>query len=225
MSWGHSSGMTTHGDDSTSQRATGAVPVGDKPARRKWLLPLLLGLLLLIALLFLLSRCRGDDPAQRSAGVSPSAAAPSAAVTTSAAALPSTAAGTGLPGAGQAGQQGTLVAAGANLLGAGNAANLTAHNGEQATGTAVQVQSVPADEGFWAGTSASDRVWVQLTNTNGESSYKVKEGDLVDFTGTVTRATPGFAAKAGVTAAEGAEMLTQQGHYVSVAATAVKLSS
>jgi hypothetical protein len=215
--------MTTHGDDSASRRTTGAVPVGEKPAGRKWLLPLLLGLLLLIALLFLLSRCGGDDDsAQPGAGVSPSAAAPSAATTTSAAALPSTAAGAGQPGAGQ---QGTLVAGGANLLGAGGAANLSAHAGEQATGTAVQVQSVPADEGFWAGTSASDRVWVQLTNTNGESAYKVKEGDLVNFTGTVTRAAAGFAAKAGVTAAEGADQLTEQGHYVSVAASAVKLSS
>ncbi len=203
------------------------MPVGDKPAGRKWLLPLLLGLLLLIALLFLLSRCGGDDDAAQPGAAAPSAAAPSVAApsvaaTTSAAALPSTAAGAGQPGTGE---PGTLIAGGANLLGAGGAANLSAHNGEQATGTAVQVQSVPADEGFWAGTSASDRVWVQLTNTNGESSYKVKEGDLVNFTGTVTRAASGFAAKAGVTAAEGADMLTQQGHYVSVAASSVKLSS
>ena len=98
-----------------------------------------------------------------------------------------------------------MVSGGDDLLGATNAAILRDHDTEQAVGRTVRVQSVPADEGFWVGASETDRLWVQLTGTRGESDYTVKQGDTVDFTGTVTRAADGFAAKAGVTAAEGAE--------------------
>jgi hypothetical protein len=116
-----------------------------------------------------------------------------------------------------------VTAAGANLLGAATA-DLATHDGQAAAGRAVKVQSVPADEGFWVGASEQDRLWVQLTGTGGESDYKVKEGDTIDFTGTVTKAAEGFAAKAGVTAAEGADQLTQQGYHISAPSSSIKLS-
>ena len=58
---------------------------------------------------------------------------------------------------------------------------------------------------------------MQLTGTRGESDYKVKQDD------TVTRATNGYAAKAGVTAAEGAEQLTKLSCYVPAPESSVKL--
>jgi hypothetical protein len=206
------------------------VPVGGQPARRKWLLPALLGLLALIALLFLLSRCGNDDPTTPTAGSSASpAAAPSAATTTATvtdSASASASATAGQTGGAQDGQAGAVTSGGDNLLGgAGAAASLRNHDGDQAVGRAVRVQSVPADEGFWVGTSAQDRLWVQLTGTRGESDYKVKEGDTIEFTGTVTPAAKGFAAETGLTPAEGAEQLTTQGYYVAVPASSVKLSS
>ncbi|MFI5497093.1 hypothetical protein [Actinoplanes sp. NPDC051859] len=111
-----------------------------------------------------------------------------------------------------------------NLLGAANVQNLSAKGGKEALGRQVRVQSVPADEGFWVGTGEQDRLWVQLTDTGGESVYRVKPGDTIDFTGTVTKAAQGFAAKVGVTIAEGADQLTEQGFYLSVPAQNVKLS-
>jgi hypothetical protein len=117
------------------------------------------------------------------------------------------------------------VAGGDSILGGSAPQDLGDYHDQQAVGRAVRVQSVPADEGFWVGTSQSDRIWVQLTGTRGESDYKVKEGDTVDFTGTVTKAAEGFAADAGVTAAEGAAQLTEQGYYVAVPSSSVKLSS
>ena len=45
----------------------------------------------------------------------------------------------------------------------------------------MSVLSVPADEGFWIGTSQNDRVWVQIVG-KGESPYQVQAGDKVDFT-------------------------------------------
>ncbi|MGK5684119.1 hypothetical protein [Actinoplanes sp. URMC 104] len=193
-----------------------AVPAG--PSRRKWLVPLIIALVVLIALLLLLSQCGGDDD-NTSAGTT--TATPTAAAT-SAAATPGTATDTATATAEDG--AGTVTAGGASLLGAGGAQNLSANDGKQATGQGVKVQSVPADEGFWVGSSEQDRVWVQLTGTNGESYYKVKQDDTVNFSGTVTRAAEGFAAKTGVTAAEGADQLTEQGYYISVPASSVKLS-
>jgi hypothetical protein len=106
----------------------------------------------------------------------------------------------------------------------GGVKDMAAYTGQSAQGRGVPVQSVPADEGFWAGTSATDRVWVQLTGEAGESPYQVKQGDLVDFTGTITPAASGFADEVGLTAAEGADQLTQQKQYVLVKKSDVTLS-
>ena len=77
---------------------------------------------------------------------------------------------------------------------------------------------------FWVGSSSTQRIWVQLTGAKGESTYTVKPGDKIDFTGVVTPAAAGFADEVGVTAAEGGAQLTSQGQYVSVKKAAVKLS-
>ncbi len=203
----------------SSNSRQGAVPVGP-PSRRKWLLPLLLALLALIAALFLLSRCGGDDDTSPTAGASTTPTATSAATSAPSAATSGPAGGQASAAA--AGDQGTVTAGGTDLL--GDTAGLGTHEGEPAVASGVRVQSVPADEGFWVGASEADRLWVQLTGTGGESDYKVKQGDTIDFTGTVTRAAQGFAAEKGVTAAEGAGQLTEQGHYLSVPASAVRLS-
>jgi hypothetical protein len=214
-----------------STPAGAARVAGAPPARRTWLLPLLLGLLALIALLLLLSRCGGDDP-RPAATPLPSAtlSTPSVSSSPGATVTPSTTASVSVSGSAGAsgaagGEAGTVVAGGDAVLGGGSARQLGDYHDQQAVGRAVRVQSVPADEGFWVGTSTTDRIWVQLTGTRGESDYKVKQGDAIDFTGTVTAAAAGFAEKAGVTAAEGAAQLTQQGHYVAVPSSTVKLAS
>jgi hypothetical protein len=108
---------------------------------------------------------------------------------------------------------------------AGPQGELTSQVGKAVTGQGVLVQSVPADEGFWVGTSATDRVWVQLSGT-GESGYVVKQGDRVDFTGKVVAHDPGFATQVGVDdAAEGANQLGQQGAHIEVARPQLRLSA
>jgi len=205
---------------------------GSPPSRRTWLLPLLLGLPALIALLLLLSRCGGDDPRPAATPLpsatpstpSVSASGSSATVTPSATASVSVAGSTGTSAGAPGGEAGTVVAGGDVVLGAGPPRRLADHHDQQAVGRAVRVQSVPADEGFWVGASPTDRIWVQLTGTRGESDYEVRQGDTIDFTGTVTQAAAGFAADVGVTAAEGAAQLAEQGHYVAVPSSAVKLA-
>lgn len=103
---------------------------------------------------------------------------------------------------------------------------LSQYAGKAAKARAVRVQSVPADEGFWVGSSKADRVWVQLTGAAGESPFSVKPGDHVDFDGgKVVPTAAGFPSKVGVTAAEGAQQLLAQKQHILLARKALSLSS
>jgi hypothetical protein len=90
--------------------------------------------------------------------------------------------------------------------------------GQPVTATGGRVLAVPADEGFWLGTSETERVWVQLTGEAGESPYQVQEGDLVDLEGTVEAHDAAFPA-------EGAQQLADQAAHLTVAKSAVRLSA
>jgi hypothetical protein len=185
---------------------TGATRTEASPSRRPWWLWALLALLALAILLFALAQCGSStDPASTTAPAPSNAPAGSA-------------------GAGQ----GSLTAGGTSLLpvaqGAGPNGELTSQVGQTATAQGVLVQSVPADEGFWAGTSETDRVWVQLSGTD-ESGYVVQQGDRVDFTGQVTAHDPGFATQVGVDAAEGADQLGQQAAHIEVAKAELRRSA
>ena len=214
-------------------RPVGATPVsgGNRGGgRRRGLLlgALLLAVLLLAALL--LSQCGSDDSGRDPAGQTTSSGDGGASSPPATSSSPSTGGATPSAGAGSAaGQPGQIeTAQGDSVLdlaaGADGAAALAGVTGQPVTGTAVQVLSVPADEGFWVGTSDTERVWVQLTGEAGESPYQVTEGDTVDFEGTVVAHQAGFAAGVGVDEAEGAAMLDGQGQHLEVAKSAVTLS-
>ena len=120
---------------------------------------------------------------------------------------------------------GQLVADDASLLPLSEAADangsLARYSGQQVRADVVPVESVPADEGFWVGISATDRVWVQLT-----VSADRRSGE----TGTPCRhrhppaGTDDLAEDIGLTREEGAQQLADQGQYVAVDAAAVQLS-
>jgi hypothetical protein len=209
---------------------TGATRAQAARRRKPWWLWALLALLALALLLLGLTQCgNSDDPASTAAGTTGSAntAEPEPDAATggpSPAGLPGAAAGAGAGAA----VQGALTADGTSLFPvaqvAGPNGELTSQVGRTATARGVLVQSVPADEGFWAGTSETDRVWVQLSGT-GESGYVVQQGDRVDFTGPIAAHDPGFAAQAGVDPAEGADQLDQQGSHIEVAKSELRRSA
>ena len=91
--------------------------------------------------------------------------------------------------------------------------SLRAYKTQAVTARAVQVLSVPADEGFWTGTSDADRVWVQIIGA-GESPYKVTAGDVVDFTGSMVKHSRSFPEQVGVGEDEGAQLLRQQRAHI-----------
>ncbi|TFV86176.1 hypothetical protein [Blastococcus sp. CT_GayMR16] len=208
----------------------GATPVGgdNRGGGRKR--ALLLGALLLAILIvaaLLLSQCGSDDPDE--SGASGSGTTSTSSSGRSSASSSSAGATAGSSGAAAAAGSGQIVTAdGRSVLDlvaqADPAAALGALAGQPVTGTGVRVLSVPADEGFWVGTSDQQRVWVQLTGEVGESPYQVTEGDTVDFEGTVVAHDAAFAAGVGVDDAEGAGQLTSQGSHLEVAKSAVALS-
>lgn len=224
------------GNNPRDNDPVGAVRLAEPRRRRAgWLIPLLalLGLLLLGLLLWALLHNSSKKTPKAAVAASPTATAitpptatPSAALTTPAAAPATPTAGAGAgAGAGAAAGAGTLLAGGQKVLPAtGPLGTLSRYAGKPVTATGVPVQSVPADEGFWVGSSTKDRVWVQLTGQAGESAYTVKKGDRISFTGgRMVPTTPGFATGAGVTAAEGAGQLTAQRQHISLAKSAVHL--
>ena len=217
----------TNRPDRGGRRSSGSYSVGgDDGARRRpaWLIPLVLLGLLLIGLL--LWRLLSNHDSDSKAAAVPT---PSAGIITSAPATPSAGASGAPTATGAAGESGDgqLLLGGQSVLPLpATSTSLSQYTGTTATAKSVQVQSVPADEGFWVGSSAADRVWVQLTGQAGESGYTVKAGDRVDFSNGRTVANKsGFANSVGVDAAEGAAQLTGQGQHIEVAKSALKLSA
>jgi RNA polymerase sigma factor (sigma-70 family) len=84
---------------------------------------------------------------------------------------------------------------GRSLLPVPAPAELARLTGKPVTATRVRVLAVPADEGFWIGTSPRERVWVQL-QTRGESHVRVRPGQRVSFRGRLVPNRPGFATSA-----------------------------
>lgn len=223
----------------------GATPVGGGTrggGRRRALLVGALLLAALVALLLLLSQCTGDDPeavsdpaaqtsqgagGSTSASAGPSSAGPSSSGSSSSgSAAPSSSVA---PSGGATGGGQVVTADGRSVLalaaGTDAASALGGLTGQPVTATGARVLSVPADEGFWLGTSETERVWVQLTGEAGESPYQVQEGDLVDFEGTVEAHDGAFAEQSGVDDAEGAQQLADQAAHLTVAKSAVRLSA
>lgn len=196
-------------DDRTTERSTqvshgddvGARVAGDEGGRRRsgfpmWLL-LLLGLLLLGGLLWLLFGYRG--------GVDQDQGAPSA--------DPPAAPEVGGAAAGSAPGTGALMSDGTDLFTLPAAASLSQFAGQPAEGREVVVQQVVSDEGFWVGTSEADRRFVRY-RTDGESAFRIEEGQRIDVTGTVEANPSDVEGELGVTTQEGASQLTEQGHFI-----------
>ena len=170
----------------------------------------LLGVVVLILLLFLLDRC-AFGPDRDGLALAEMAALGTASASESP--PPNE------PPADHPGSDGTLTAGGTSLLPLSEAAaadgSLSEYVGEPALGSGVTVWSVPADEGFWVGTSDTDRVWVQLIGPV-ESPYAVRAGDTVSFTGVVVVHAADFPSRVGAGKDEGADLLAAQGAHIEV---------
>ena len=129
-------------------------------------------------------------------------------------------------GGASSGDQGTLTVGDRSLLPLSAAGPVVGLSGQAVSGEAVVVESVVADEGFWVGSSASDRIFVLLLpearGSGGESPFQVRAGQRVELVGRL-RPVPTNLAGLGVDDAEGAAQLRSQGQYIE--ANSVRLSS
>jgi RNA polymerase sigma factor (sigma-70 family) len=116
----------------------------------------------------------------------------------------------------------TLTSEGRAILPLTGRPPLSRYAGKPVQARGVRVQEVAANEGFWVGTSARDRVWVQLTETR-ESRFRVKAGHKASFAGKLVENPPDFARRAGLTSREGARLLEQQGYHIEVRADRLRL--
>jgi hypothetical protein len=238
--------------DRDRDRAVGAVSVRGRPVRKAplgwlpWAALALLGILALVSLLIARNvgdagdkagvdltdnaAAKGQDPPGPDANANDGGDAggdPDTAPTTAAPAAPATSAPAPAAAAAPAPAEGTssIVAGGRALLpvpGSG----LASLAGQAAEGRTVLVESVVADEGFWVGDDATNRIFVFLSDTakaaEGESPFQVKAGQRVNFAGTI-KPLPDDLTPFGVEKSEGAEQLRSQGHYIEL--TRVELSS
>lgn len=214
----------------------------------------LLLLLILAGIVFLIARNVGDDgddpgvdvvddagsgdensvgPAGTAAGADQDAG-DKAAGSGDPAPIPEASGATTAPAAAAAAGSGPAVSSGAAsaVLVAGDqpilplpTSGLAALAGQAVTGTAVTVESVVADEGFWVGTSPTDRVFVVLTpaarTSQDESPFQVEAGQSINLQGTLIPLAGG-PETLGVDPDEGADQLVQQGHLVE--ATSITLT-
>ncbi len=87
--------------------------------------------------------------------------------------------------------------------------------GQSAAATGVTVQSVVPNQGFWVGTSATDRVWVELPGS-GQPPYPVKVGDRVNFTGPISPNPANYPPSVGVTSPPDTAQLNTQAAHIDV---------
>lgn len=195
--------MATSHSDQVGARSIGAGgKAGKKGGILKWLLPLLL---LLIAAAILIALLTGGDDKDAASTANPPAVSQSQGA----------GAGAGANAAGT-GKDGTLVAAQQSLLGA-EASIFGAAIGEQVTGTGVEVVSVVEGEGFFVGTSESDRVYVEFGAEVGEdetaADFTPAVGDRVNLEGEL-RPAPAEPGRTLHLEAADAQVVEQQGAFV-----------
>jgi hypothetical protein len=96
------------------------------------------------------------------------------------------------------------------------AGGLSREVGKTATGKDVVVQSVNGNEGFFVGSSATERVYVEWGGDVGEneaSKFQPEEGDKVNMTGPLQAAGPVQLRKLKLSAAD-AQLVRSQGAFV-----------
>jgi hypothetical protein len=161
-----------------------------------WLLKPLLGLVLaVLALIVMVRLVTADD------GAAAPTVAPSAVTATVAA-----------PGAAGA-QAGTITVGGVFLLplstSTDSSGSLAGRTGQVVQAQGVEVLSTPSADGAWVGTSADNRVYVQLVGSS-RGAVTPSTGQRLTFTGTVVPNGGGLAA------GDGAALLAQQTQHVEV---------
>ena len=99
---------------------------------------------------------------------------------------------------------------------------LAPHAGREVRAEGATVESVPTQEGFWVGSSRSDRVWVDLDG-GGAISQPVTPGQRVSFVGRLVANHAELPAQLGLTAPADVAQLEAQGFHISITEETLRL--
>jgi hypothetical protein len=119
-------------------------------------------------------------------------------------------------GSNATGAAGTLTAGGASLLPA-KAGAFKGHDGQTATGTNVKVVKVNPQEGFWVGTSANQRSYIEYGDVRKDepkNAYMPKVGDVVNLTGPIRDAPADPVSALNLSDRRDGQLITEQGGFV-----------
>lgn len=86
-------------------------------------------------------------------------------------------------------------------------------SGEEVRGSAVEVQSVSFDEGFWVGPGEDERVFVESDLDDRDGGFMPRTGDRLDLTGEIQEA-PANAARRFRLSAQDGRLLQSQGAFI-----------
>jgi hypothetical protein len=102
---------------------------------------------------------------------------------------------------------------------------LTRYAGQTVVAHRVLVQSAPVDKGFWVGTSASNRIYVELVGHGLVYPHPIRAGDRVNFVGQMIANTQCFLNSTGLTPADGAGLLAAHRAHIAIPMSGVSFAS
>jgi hypothetical protein len=123
---------------------------------------------------------------------------------------------------------GELTANGTPLLPLAQAApdgTLSRYAGQTVVAHRVLVQSAPVDKGFWVGTSAGNRIYVELVGHGLVYPHPIRAGDRVNFVGQMVANTQCFLNSTGLTVADGAALLAAHRAHIAIPMSGVSFAS
>jgi hypothetical protein len=123
---------------------------------------------------------------------------------------------------------GDLTANGTPLLPLAQAApdgTLSRYAGQTVVAHRVLVQSAPVDKGFWVGTSAGNRIYVELVGHGLVYPHPIRAGDRVNFVGQMVANTQCFLNSTGLTVADGAGLLAAHRAHIAIPMSGVSFAN
>jgi len=172
---------------------------------------------LLLLVIFLITRDNGVEPDELAVDASPSATESASENPSDDPTAPESESGTSeteSPVSGPA-QEGTVTVDGTPILPLPEA-GLAEFAGGAAEGQSVPVQSVVSDDGFWVGSSETDRLFVFLDIGEAEPPPPLELGEPISISGTLEPAPADPETEFGIRAEDGLAQLMEQGYYLRV---------
>ena len=120
--------------------------------------------------------------------------------------------------------RGTVTSKGSLVLPRYPTPNLLRYAGQLVTGQSIEIQSVVSDEQLWIGSDEHNRVLVDIV-VNGESPPRLRQGEVISFTGTMRAVPTDLRSAFSLRPAEGLKLLQEEGTYIEAPLSGLQVRS